>query len=560
MSTWFEHRPTGEDEEARKAAFLRSLLRVFVGLGIVGFVASLLDRRNDVYVGIAFYAPIFLGIYGLHVAVRRGRVVVAAWSVSAFFWVIIAIATLFFGGLQGQNAGTFVVCTMLIGSVVGGRAAIGLAALSCAWCAFIAVLELNHALPAPLGPTYSPTNALSALTVSVILTTVLMLKAIESLRAMHAKAVASATERDEALRRSIQAQKMELVGNLAGGVAHDFNNLLTVISSVSESLRSAQDAGRKDTSALLDELDDATSRAAMITRQLLSFSRTPDGATSDIDLGAHVRGMAPMLQRLAGSTITVHVESEPEAVVRATAVGLEQILLNLAVNARDAMPDGGTLRVEVRVDPETVRLLVIDSGVGMDAATKERIFAPFFTTKSSGTGLGLATVREKVEQLGGTISVETEVGHGSSFEVRLARAPRAPSLAESTSPDDPASTRARLLVVDDDRSVRRAVARLLEQSGFDVVVVTNGAEAVALLERPHSFACVISDLSMPVLDGAALAAKLTELEPTLPIVFMSGERAPGELLLGVRRRFLEKPVTRETLLRAIEAVRAPQPS
>jgi len=562
MSNWFQHLPTSEEEKARKTLFLRSVLRTLVLLAALGFIASLFDSRNNVYVGVAFYAPIFLGIYGLHFALRRGRVLLAAWSVSVFFWVIIAIVTLFFGGLQGQNAGTFVVCTMLIGSVVGGRAAIGLAAISCAWCAFIAILEREHALPPQLGPSYSPINAWSALTVSIILTTVLMRKALESLREMHAKAVASAAERDEALRRSIQAQKMELVGNLAGGVAHDFNNLLSVISSVSEGLRSAHDPARVEEAEMLDELDDATSRAVLITRQLLSFGRSQHDVMADVDLDEQVRAMAPMLERLMGPNITVEVQSDPAAVVRATRVGLEQVLLNLAVNARESMPEGGSLRVEVHVEPETVRLLVKDTGIGMDAATKERIFAPFYTTKASGTGLGLATVREKVEQFGGAITVDTAPGRGSTFEIRLTRAAGV-SLPEPPPPSpvvvsSSASTMARLLVVDDDATVRRAFARLLEQAGFEVVAVTNGAEAIALLERPHEFACVISDLAMPVLDGAGLAARLTELEPTLPLVLMSGNRVPEEHLLGPRRLFLEKPVARATLLRAIEQVRGPQ--
>jgi CheY-like chemotaxis protein/two-component sensor histidine kinase len=342
-------------------------------------------------------------------------------------------------------------------------------------------------------------------------------------------------------------------------VAHDFNNLLSVISSVSEGLRSSLGTSRVEQAEMLDELDDATSRAVLITRQLLSFGRTEQGATADVDLDGQVRAMQPMLERLIGHAITLQVQSEPAAVVRATRAGLEQVLLNLAVNARDAMPDGGVLRIEMHVEGETVRLLVIDSGIGMDSATKERIFAPFFTTKANGTGLGLATVREKVEQFGGTITVDTEPGRGSTFEVRLTRAERAalpatpaltPELVSGAT-----STTSRLLVVDDDATVRRAVARLLEQAGFEVVAVTNGAEAVALLERPHEFVCVISDLAMPVLDGAGLAARLTELEPTLPLVLMSGNRIPDESLLGPRRLFLEKPVGRATLLRAIEQVR-----
>jgi CheY-like chemotaxis protein len=224
---------------------------------------------------------------------------------------------------------------------------------------------------------------------------------------------------------------------------------------------------------------------------------------------------------------------------------------------------------------------VKDTGVGMDAPTRARIFEPFFTTKSTGTGLGLATVRERLVEFGGTITVESERGAGSVFALRLARAVSAPA-SSSTSRSAPASTptsasttrsapaspaalppagaeasppaAVRLLLVDDDAFVRRAMTRLLEQSGFEVVAVSNGAEALALLEREHAFACVVSDVVMPVLDGEALAARLSELDPSLPLVLMSGNRQPPASLLGPRRGFVDKPVDRKALLDTIRRV------
>ena len=408
-------------EAARKSQLLRSVLRTMVALDLFGFTASLFDTRNDLRMSFLFYVPILLGIFGLGQAVRRGHVVFAAWSVSIFFWILIAIVTLVFGGMQGLNAANFGVCAVLVGSVVSGRAGVIVAVVSSAWCALVALLEINHALPTQLG-SYSPINSWAALTVALVLMTVLMRNAIDSLRVARDEAVATAAERDAALRRSLQAQKMELAGNLASGVAHDFNNLLTVISSVSAGLRTDMGSDRIDERAMLDDLDDATARAALMTRQLLSLARSGPSELVDIDLNEQVCAFGPLLQRLVGSTITVEVRTAPGAVVRATQVGIEQILLNLAVNARDAMPNGGPLAIEVRVEDDDVRLLVTDGGIGMDAATRDRIFTPFFTTKPSGTGLGLATVRDRVAQFGGTITVDSEPGRGTAFAVRLARA------------------------------------------------------------------------------------------------------------------------------------------
>jgi signal transduction histidine kinase len=409
-----------EEERARKVRLLSSVLRAMVVMGAIALVAALIDARNDLRVTLGFYLGVFSGIFWLWRAARNGRVEAAAWSVSLFFWVLVAFVTLFFNGLQGENAAAFGVCTMLAGSLVGGRAAVAVAVLSSAWCALIAALEMRGALPAPLGH-YSPVNSWSAITVTLIMISVLLRNSMDSMRAMHARAQESAAQRDEALRRSIQAQKMELVGNLASGVAHDFNNLLLVIANVSESLREELGTTRTVATTQLDELDAATSRAVLLTRQLLSFGRNQPNELTRIDLGEVVRAFGPMLPRLIGSHIKVDLRVDADAFVMASRVGVEQVLLNLAVNARDAMPDGGRLELRVRA-LDDVRLTVTDSGVGMDADTQARIFTPFFSTKATGTGLGLATVHETVSRFGGTIRVESEPGRGSTFEFCFARA------------------------------------------------------------------------------------------------------------------------------------------
>ena len=409
----------GDAEATRTGRLVLSILWAMFALAALGMVASFFDPRNDLRVTAAFYLPIFASFIGFAALVHRGRVVLAAWSVSIFFWLLIAFVTLFFGGMQGQNASTFGVCVLLVGVVVGGRAAVTLALVSSAWCAFVAWLELGGWLPPQIAG-YGVINAWAAATITLLLTSVLLRGALESLEAMHRREQAAAAERDEALRRSIHSQKLEIVGTLTAGVAHDFNNLLTVIGSASEVLREriAHDTG---TAAVFDDLDTATSRAALMTRQLLAFGRTPKDEAIAVDLGEFLQASVAMLPRLLGSPITVHVDAAAGCRVLAAPAGLEQIILNLAVNARDAMPTGGSLRLVVAAKGDVVELSAADTGVGMDEATRARIFEPFFTTKTNGTGLGLATARELVTRFGGTIGAVSEPGRGTTFTVRLPR-------------------------------------------------------------------------------------------------------------------------------------------
>ena len=557
MLKWMQEPELEDADTARKVRLLISVLRTMVASAAVGLLASVADPHNNKLVTLAFYGSVFLAIFWLSRAVRRGHVVSVAWSMSGFIWLLVAFVTLFFGGMKGANAASFGVCVMLVGSVAGGRAAVVVAVASSVWCGLVAALEIQHWLPTPLGP-YTPINAWAAMTVPLVMISVLLRNSLDSLREMHLRAEASAAQRDEALRRSIQAQKMELVGNLASGVAHDFNNLLTVIVGVSDSLREELGPDAAAGREMLDDLDAATSRAVLMTRQLLSFGRNSSIELTRVDLGEVVQAFGLLLPRLIGSRINVDLQIAPGAFVRASRAGLEQVLLNLAVNARDAMPTGGRLAIAVTADEATVALRVTDSGVGMDGATKQRIFAPFFSTKASGTGLGLATVRETVERFGGTVIVQSEPDQGSTFEIRLARAnlpqetgPERASAPSSSGPTQPA----RLLLVEDDAMVRRATLRVLEQAGFDVVAVSHGAEALGVLEGLSDFACVVSDIAMPVLDGEALAERLRALYPALPLVLMSGSRVPTAEALGPGRVFVDKPVERAVLLRAIERAR-----
>jgi hypothetical protein len=339
-------------------------------------------------------------------------------------------------------------------------------------------------------------------------------------------------------------------------VAHDFNNLLMVISATSEQLQlaTAEDERRE----LLRELDDATGRATLMTRQLLSFARGRDVELAPLDAAETVRAFGAVLPRLLGSKISVTIHAATPAWLRASRAGLEQILLNLAVNAKDAMPAGGALRISLVREGPALRLDVTDTGVGMDEATRRKIFEPFFTTRANGTGLGLSTVKDRVSQFGGSITATSQPGAGTTFTVTFpALDPPATALVAPASVPEARRRTGRLLLVEDEPRLRHVTIGLLEQAGFEVIAVSNGAEALRLLSASHGFRAVVSDVSMPELDGDELARHLEKLAPTLPVVLMR-EPHPRRGRL-TRRVFLEKPVAREALLAALDAVLAASP-
>ncbi len=340
-------------------------------------------------------------------------------------------------------------------------------------------------------------------------------------------------ERDEQLRA---AQKMEAVGRLAGGIAHDFNNLLCVIGSYTEfTLANARD---EESAADLREVLAAARRAESLTRQLLAFSRKQILRPEVIDLNARVGDTERMLRRLIGEDVRLEFRAGRDMWPVCVDPGqLEQVLMNLVVNARDAMLDGGDLIVSTRnetlterdgeLDPgDYVVLSVSDTGTGMDEATRARIFEPFYTTKGpgKGTGLGLSTVYGIVAQSGGGIRVESAPGRGSRFDVLLPRSRR-----ETVVPVDARRTTERpsgretVLVVEDEEVVRALARRILVATGYTVLTASNGAEAVALVERSNEpIDLLLTDVVMPGMNGRELATRLTQLRPHLRVLFMSG--------------------------------------
>ena len=365
----------------------------------------------------------------------------------------------------------------------------------------------------------------------------------------------NARERAELEQRLAQAQRLESVGQLAGGVAHDFNNLLSVIlTCVGFAQRELPEDSpvRED----VEEIGRAADRAAALTRQLLMFSRREVVKPEVLDVGALVRDLERLLNRTLSERIALRIAIGPDIVpVLADRAQLEQVLVNLAVNARDAMPEGGTLTIAVTGVPEGVRITVADDGVGMAPEVRERAFEPFFTTKEAGqgTGLGLATVHGIVTDSGGTVDIDSAPGEGTTIAIWLPKAEGGAVVAEEPpEPAERARGAAKVLVVEDQDPVRRQACRILRTHGYDVREAAGAEEALADWRETD---VLVTDVVMPGMTGHELAEIARERNPGLRVVFMSGHTEDVLVRDGARMgeiAFVQKPFTRDSLLRAIE--------
>jgi PAS domain S-box-containing protein len=365
-----------------------------------------------------------------------------------------------------------------------------------------------------------------------------------------------------------QAQKMDAIGRLAGGVAHDFNNLLTAILGHSELLVQSLDGAPQRRHA--EQIHRTAGRAAQLTSQLLAFSRKQVLQPKVIDLNATVSAMTALIRRLIGEDIELSMQLAPALWrVKADPGQLEQVLLNLALNARDAMPTGGELAVRTTNQYVTdggpvaagrwVVLEVADRGCGMDAETRARVFEPFFTTKKhgKGTGLGLSTVYGIVVQSGGKITVESAPGRGALFRVWLPECDGAlsqphaiPAVVERGSET--------ILLVEDDADVRAFISDVLETHGYRVLQARDGVEAIGVIDaHPQPVALLLTDVIMPRMGGSEVAARLTRVRPALKVLYISGY--PGETMvrdgaLAPELTFLQKPFSVSDLTRRIREV------
>lgn len=372
-----------------------------------------------------------------------------------------------------------------------------------------------------------------------------------------------------------QAQKMEALGRLAGGLAHDFNNILTVILGESDMLLD-EPSLPADLRPGVEQIRDSGARAAALTSQLLAFSRRQVVQPSVIDLNATIRLIEPMLRRLIGEDVLFAIVLAPDLPnIRADPGQIEQVLLNLCINGRDAMPSGGQLEIETApalVDGDLalqhpglkpgryVRLSVCDTGEGIDPTAREHIFEPFFTTKphGKGTGLGLATVHGIVQQSGGAIMFESAAGVGTTFRIYL---PAVYAPAGAAGPAAPAYGHGRgetVLLVEDDVQVRRLARQILEQHGFTVIVAGDGQEALAATAIAGAIDLLLTDIVMPGgLNGVQLAQRLRATRPDLRVIFMSGysdNTLQGYNLAAEQARYVQKPFAPADLLGAVHAL------
>jgi PAS domain S-box-containing protein len=384
------------------------------------------------------------------------------------------------------------------------------------------------------------------------------------------------TEQKELESQFLQAQKMEAVGRLAGGVAHDFNNMLNVIIGYGDLMN--QKLRPQTTQArYLGEIMKASDRATALTRQLLAFSRKTISVPQILNLNDHLAGIEKMLTRVIGEDIEIRMAFEPDlGVVHVDPGHVEQIVMNLVVNARDALPRGGKLTLEtanVYLDEEFARLhtyvtpghyvmlAVTDNGQGMDAATQARIFEPFFTTKEvgRGTGLGLSTVYGLVKQNNGHIEVYSEIGSGTTFKAYL------PEVQEPVPAISAAKPVARdlhgsetILVVEDEDMLRESICRGLKIYGYSVLAARQGGEALLLAERhPGPIHLLLTDVVMPQMDGRDLANRLTPLRPDIKVLYMSGYTENAIVHHGVLETgifFIPKPFRIKTLLGKIREI------
>jgi signal transduction histidine kinase/CheY-like chemotaxis protein len=378
-----------------------------------------------------------------------------------------------------------------------------------------------------------------------------------------------------------QSQKMEAIGTLAGSIAHDFNNLLSVILGYVESLIGDLRPG-DPMRADLEEIGRAGKRAEELTRQLLAFSRRQILQPKILDLNLAISEMARMLERIIGEDIELAFLPAPSlGAVYVDPGQIEQVLLNLVVNARDAMPKGGKLTIEtgereldrayisaehLAVEPgRYVALSVSDTGSGMDRETQSRIFEPFFSTKGpgKGTGLGLSTVHGIVHQSGGHIGVQSELGAGTTFVVYLPRKSPSPQPAEREPPAASLRGSETILLVEDEEQVRHLLCTVLRRHGYQVLAAETSGDALLISEQhPGPIELLLTDVVMPRTSGRQLWERLAPLRPDMKVLFMSGYTDDAVVRHGVQSSelgFIQKPVSPATLLAKLRAVLDPKP-
>jgi len=539
--------------------------RVVLALGVLQYLGFRAPTRREV-------AALSLAVVGMTAASIRIHLLVSSGAAPA--WVVIPFRTYFVGVFVASALAVAVLRRRDSPSRRLLGIALAVAALSDAWDL---ALEIYGASPwTATGEVLFLSYFVVGLT-DALFATGMLVAAIGTERERAERAHEALRLRDAAIQ---QAQRQETLGQLAGGLAHDFNNLLTAVIGHLALVRDALPP-RSQPSRDAEVATEAAERAARLTRQLLTYARRQPSSPRVLDPNELVASIDRMAVPLLGPRIARRLSLDSGAwPVRVDPTQLEQLVLNLVVNSRDAMPEGGTLVLETsnevlgsgpRAEDATgvpqgswVRITVEDSGEGMDAATRERMFEPFFTTKPTGrgSGLGLAAAQGIVQAAGGAIGVSTAPGRGTRISVFLPRAESSVVEPLRTTPE-PGREKGggeKVLLVEDEAGIRALAARALERRGYSVLAASDGESALRLVEESlDGVAILVTDIAMPGMDGRTLARRLRERRPSLPVLFMSGfvSGSPGEL----EAPLLNKPFTPDALVsRVRELLDAARPS
>ncbi len=533
---------------------------VFVGVvcAFAGYLASALAtlfqfglaemaRTTDPYATVVH-------VIAIGILYKLNKPVLAATVTLTGTWVDLHIS-LYLSGFYSTSTLVLPILIMAIGLFLGGRIATRVALVTA--LTFPAFMAAGQSMG--MHQTFSDKNAINTLVSAeaVLLATAALLSVFLRAFARSLKDLKTALTRTADLQSQLQhAQKMEALGLLAGGIAHDFNNLLTAVAGYGSLISNSRDPDTRD---LGSEIIAVQERGSALVRQLLAFARQEITRPRPIDIASTTMEMATLVNRLLGERITLSLNIGKICPILADPGQIEQVILNLAANARDAMLEGGTFTISCETDDKEVVLSLTDTGSGMDDETQKRIFEPFFTTKERGrgTGLGLSTVHGIVGSSCGTITVTSKVGQGTRFEIVW---PRTEQPLDQITPAPTGSIvmgRGRkIIVVEDNDSARAVVRRILDQAGFTVSVARDGEEALSLIQKvPGPPDLFLTDVVMPGMTGPQLLRKVRERWPNLRFLFMSGYLGDiaQEHEFDPTTDLITKPFTPEMLLERIES-------
>jgi len=583
LSPWLRPPPASDPEEALRARIAHWLaVAAIVTVVPLTILVPLTETSTNVPYVLPLYVSTMVASVVIFVVLHLGFIKAAGVLFSLLGWLVTAWASFAIGGIASPQLSMAVLSIMLTGFLWSGRAAIGMAVVT-SFSLLAFELARNSSLAPPPHIVATPFTTWLALSSVLALAAVFLQIFVRTLHAARKDAAHKSQRLEEEMRRRAEteatlqrAQKLEALGRLTGGIAHDFNNLLTVLLGESEMLEDHATTGRSLTDAELDQIKDiraSAERATGLTRQLLAFARRQSGVPQVIDPDQTIERLEPMLTRLIREDVAFRtVYGAGSAHIRIDAGQLEQVLMNLVLNARDALPGGGEITLETAVarlddldaarEPdaragEYVVISVSDTGVGIHPDDLARIFDPFFTTKGvgHGTGLGLASVHGIVSQAGGHITVESERGRGTVFALRLPAV--APAAREEITPPEPvprSRARGTIVVCEDDLAVRRVIRRALHSAGHRVVEASSAQEALDWL-RAHDepVELLISDVIMPGMNGLQLAKLAAHERPGIRVLLVSGYTSNVLTESGVPPEvdLLQKPFTPDALLHRV---------